>query len=260
VTGPVKQSIVSEPMEKRLPLQMLSQPNETTCGPSCLHAIYRYYGEDISLERVISEVKSLKEGGTLEVFLGCHALRKGYSTTIYTYNLTVFDPTWFSPNAPDIRERLMAQREVKDEPKLHIATEGYLEFLELGGELRFEDLTTSLIRKHLNRSVPVLAGLSATYLYRSPREFGREGKWDDLKGESAGHFVVLSGYHRDKRTVLVADPLFPNPVSKSHSYDANIDRVLCAILLGVLTYDASLLIIRPKKKAGGPASAYPHSR
>ena len=258
--GPISQSSVTEPMEKVLPLQMLRQPDETTCGPSCLHAIYRYYGENISLEKVISEVKSLKEGGTLEVFLGCHALRMGYSALIYTYNLAVFDPTWFSPNAPDLRERLKAQREVKDEPKLHMATEGYLEYLKLGGEVRFEDLTTALIRKYLNRSVPVLAGLSATFLYRSPREFGREGKWDDLKGESAGHFVVLSGYHREERTVLVADPLFPNPVSENHSYDVNIDRVLCAILLGVLTYDASLLIIRPKKKAGGPASAYPHSR
>ena len=122
--------------------------------------------------------------------------------------------------------------------------------MSLGGELRFEDLTTSLIRKYLNKSVPLLAGLSATYLYQSPREFGREGKFDDLKGESAGHFVVFCGYHREKRTVLVADPLFPNPVSESHSYIVNIDRALCAILLGVLTYDASLLIIRPNKRTG----------
>jgi hypothetical protein len=246
-------------MEKRLTLQMLSQPDETTCGPSCLHAIYRYYGEDISLERVISEVRSLKEGGTLEVFLGCHALRMGYSALIYTYNLAVLTRP-VCTGCSDLRGRLKAQREVKNEPKLHIATKGYLEFLELGGEVRFEDLTTSLIRKYLNRSVPVLAGLSATFLYRSPREFGREGKLDDLKGESAGHFVVLSGYHRGERTVLVADPLFPNPVSENHSYNVNIGRVLCSILLGVLTYDASLLIIRPKKKAGGPASAYSHSR
>jgi len=247
-------------MDMRLPLRMLNQPDETTCGPSCLHAIYRYYGEDIALEKVISEVRSLKGGGTLEVFLGCHALRKGYSALIYTYNLTVFDPTWFAPGAPDIRKRLKEQMKAKEDRKLHTATKGYLEFLELGGELRFEDLTTALIRKYLNRSVPVLAGLSATYLYQSPREFGRDGNWDDIRGESAGHFVVLCGYHREKRTVLVADPLFPNPVSESHSYSVNIDRALCAILLGVLTYDASLLILRPPKKAAGHTHADPHHR
>jgi len=244
----------------RLALQMLRQPDETTCGPSCLHAIYRYYGNDIPLERVISEVRSLKGGGTLEVFLGCHALRMGYAALIYTYNLTVFDPTWFGPSAPDIRERLKSQLKVKADPKLGAATEGYLEFLDLGGEIRFEDLTTSLIRKYLNSSVPVLAGLSATYLYQSPREYGRDGNWDDVKGESAGHFVVLCGYNREQRTVLVADPLIPNPVSEGHNYIVSIDRVLCSILLGVLTYDASLLILRPAKKTGGHARAYPHHR
>ena len=240
---------MTETMDTRLPMQMLRQPNETTCGPSCLHAIYSYFGEDLSLDKVVSEVTSLKEGGTLEVFLGCHALRRGYSALIYTYNLTVFDPTWFVPGGPDIRERLKAQMKAKKSPKLHTATKAYLEFLDLGGEVRFEDLTTSLIRKYLNKSVPLLAGLSATYLYQSPREFGMDGNWDDVRGESAGHFVVLCGYNREQRTVLIADPLFPNPVSQKHTYIVNIDRALCAILLGVLTYDASLLIIRPDRKA-----------
>jgi hypothetical protein len=260
VNSRIKEPPLPEAMEKRLPLQMLPQPDETTCGPSCLHAIYRYYGEDIPLEKVISEVPSLKEGGTLEVFLGCHALRRGYSALIYTYNLKIFDPTWFVPGGPDIGRRLRAQMTAKDIPKLHTASKAYLEFLELGGEIRFEDLTAALIRKHLNKSVPVLAGLSATYLYRSPREFGRDGNWDDVRGESAGHFVVLSGYHRENRTVLVADPLIPNPVSRTHNYSVTIDRVLCAVLLGVLTYDASLLIIRPAKRHCMHANTYPHSR
>lgn len=234
-------------METRLHLQMLPQPDETTCGPACLHAVYQYYGEDISLDEVVNAVKSLKGGGTLEVFLATHALRRGYSARIYTYNLEVFDPTWFVQGGPDIRQRLVDQLKAKEKPKLHTATSGYLDFLDLGGELRFEDLTTSLIRKFLKKGVPVLAGLSATYLYKSPREFGPRGDWDDVRGEAAGHFVVLCGYDRDTRNVLVADPMTPSPLSESHYYEINIDSVLCAILLGVLTYDANLLIIRPSR-------------
>lgn len=247
-------------MESRLHLEMLPQPDETTCGPACLHAVYNFYGDDISLDRVVSEVKSLKGGGTLEVFLACHAIRRGYSAGIYTYNLTVFDPTWFVEGV-DIRKKLVAQMEAKDNPKLHTATKGYLEFLELGGELRFEDLTTSLIRKYLNRNIPVLAGLSSTYLYKSPREYGTEEEWDDTKGEAAGHFVALCGYDRQTRNVLVADPMTPNPLSESHYYEISIDRVLCAILLGVLTYDASLLIIQPdKRRRKRHLNAYSDSR
>ncbi len=40
----------------------------------------------------------------------------------------------------------------------------------------------------------------------------------------------------------------PNPFSPTHQYAASIDRVLCAILLGILTYDAKLLIIEPRKE------------
>ncbi|MBI4844285.1 MAG: hypothetical protein HY809_08200 [Nitrospirae bacterium] len=63
----------------------------------------------------------------------------------------------------------------------------------------------------------------------------------------AGHFVVLSGYNREEKTVMVADPFHPNPYSESHHYTTSITRVLCSILLGVLTYDANLLIIEPKR-------------
>jgi len=179
-----------------------------------------------------------------------HALRRGFDATLYTYNLDVFDPTWFVRDGADISERLSAQMREKDEPKLNTATKGYLEFLALGGEIRFEDLTTALIRKYLNRSIPILTGLSATYLYRSIREVGLTGADDDVRGEPAGHFVVFYGYDRLERSVLVADPFEPNPVSGGHYYSINIDRALCSILLGVLTHDADFLIIRPKKERG----------
>lgn len=135
----------------------------------------------------------------------------------------------------------------KDVPKIHEATKGYLDFLELGGELRFHDLTASLIRKYVKRGIPILTGLSSTYLYRSPREYGYEGERDDIRGGPSGHFVVLCGYNKEERTVTIADPFLPNPYSGSHHYMINIERVLCSILLGVITYDANLLIIQPAR-------------
>ncbi len=230
-----------------LDLEIFPQPDESTCGPTCLHALYRYYGDDISLTRLIDEVPMLEGGGTLAVWLASHALRRGYRATIYTYKLQVFDPTWFLPGGPDLRRALETQMHVKQDPKLRAASRAYIEFLELGGLLRFEDLTPALIRRYLKRSIPVLTGLSATYLYRTPREFGPRDDFDDIRGEPSGHFVVLCGYDRAERTVRVADPLLPNPVASEQLYEIDIDRVICAILLGVLTYDANLLIIQPRK-------------
>lgn len=234
------------PSALRLPVSMLPQPDETTCGPTCLHAIYRYWGADEALPDVIARTRKLERGGTFAVFLACDALRRGYEATIYTYNLTVFDPTWFAPGV-DIADRLRRQREVKTDARLHHATEGYLEFLSLGGHLRLSDLTRPLIRGLLRRGLPILTGLSSTYLYRAAREYGPDDQPDDVRGKPAGHFVVISGYNRKDRTVLVADPYGPHPYGPSLEYWVNIDRLVGAVLLGIVTHDANLLVIHPPK-------------
>ncbi len=229
-------------------MDILPQPDNITCGPTCLHAIYRYFGDEIPLHQVVSEVPQIATGGTLAVYLAVHALRRGYNATIYSYNLQIFDLTWASARSEEIAEKLKIQASYKKaDPGLEIATKGYLEFLELGGELRFEVLTAGLIRRYLKRSLPVLSGLSATYLYNSAREYseGNDLILDDIRGKSMGHFVVLAGYDKQDRTVLIADPFLQNPVSSGQYYRVNILRLVCAIMLGTLTFDGDLLIIKP---------------
>jgi hypothetical protein len=235
---------------------MAHQPDDTTCGPTCLHSVYEYYGDSISLQEVITEVKCVKGGGTLAVLLGNHALGRGYKATIYTYNLHVFDPTWFQDQG-SLAEKLKAQAAVKKEERLFFATQGYLDFLEKGGRLLFEDLTIGLIRHFLKKSVPILTGLSSTYLYRAARENPHTNLDDDIAGIPTGHFVVLCGYDKMKREVLVADPYKTNPVSNDHYYMVSIARLLGAVLLGILTHDANLLIIEPKGSAPPPAHGRP---
>ncbi|MBI5510286.1 MAG: C39 family peptidase [Deltaproteobacteria bacterium] len=234
-------------METQLQLDILPQPDLTTCGPTCLQAVYRFFGDHVPLEQVVAEVPTLKTGGTLAVFLGCHALSRGYRARIYTYNLQVFDPTWFD-NHPkgELQRRLALQLEHRHGNREQVAIKAFLRFLDLGGEVRFQDLTPAIIRRYLNRAIPILTGLSSTYLYRSAREVGPEGKADDIRGDPSGHFVVLSGYDRQARNVSVADPL-PNPVSNLQHYPVSIDRVICSILLGILTYDGNLLVIQPRR-------------
>lgn len=237
------------PITFRLPLEMHPQPDETTCGPTCLHAIYNYWGADVPLQEVIDRTHKLEHGGTFAIFLACDALRQGYQATIYTYNLTVFDPTWFVPGV-DIAERLQRQREVKkNDARLQHVTEGYLEFLRLGGRLRLTDLSRPLIRGLLRRSLPILTGLNSTYLYRAVREYGPNDEPDDIRGLPSGHFVVIAGYDRKKRNVLVVDPYGLHPYGPTHEYWINIDRVLGAILLGIVTHDANLLLVYPPQAA-----------
>jgi hypothetical protein len=238
---------MSETTERhRLKFEILQQPDLTTCGPTCLQAVYGFFEDVLPLKQVIEEIPQLVDGGTLAVVLGRHALHRGYQAKIITFDLHVFDPTWFAEPPVNLGDKLRRQLALKESPKFRAATEAYLEFLELGGQIQMQDLTNELIRKYLNRSVPILTGLSATYLYQEQRELP-DSTPDDIRGWPTGHFVVLRGYDRKKRDVMIADPLHPNPMAASQLYHVSFDRVKCAILLGVMTYDANLLIIEPKK-------------
>lgn len=230
-----------------LQLDISRQPDDTTCGPTSLHAVYRYFGDDISLQQVISEVHTLEAGGTLAALLGAHALRRGYRATLYSYNMQLFDPTWFHLGRRKLRDKLRRQAEVKHDAKLRVATEAYLDYLELGGKVRFSDLSPRLLRRLLRQDKPVLVGLSATYLYREPREIGEHNHPDDIVGEPVGHFTVLCGVHG--RRILVADPMQPNALATDGIYEVDAARLVTSILLGVLTYDGTLLQISPPQSA-----------
>ena len=231
-------------------VKILPQPNDTTCGPTALHAVYNYYGDVISLEKVINGVHALKEGGTLAVLLACHALERGYNASIYTYNLKLFDPTWNVSDKREIIQKLIHQKKSKKGKKLHKATQAYINFLNLGGNLYYEDLDVHLFDKFFKMEQPILTGLSATYLYNCKRETTNsknESIYDDLRGFPTGHFVVLNGFD-EKQNVIVADPYQENPVSYGNYYSVNPQRLINAIMLGIVTYDANLLIISPKSK------------
>lgn len=244
-------------MLRRLDFEILPQPDDLTCGPTCLQAVYGYYGDPLSIERVIAEVERLENRGTLAVFLGCHALKRGYGATLHTANLVIFDPTWFEEGrGGDLARLLRAQADAKDEPRLRFATRAYLEFLELGGRIRFADLGPSLLWRLLQQELPILTGLSATYLYGCAREVEDAGgtlRYDDIRGEPTGHFVILSGYETASEMVWVSDPLHENPAYGTHTYPVEMERLVAAILLGQITYDANLLVVEPRSPDGeGP--------
>lgn len=238
-------------MDDKLQFDIQPQPDDGTCGPTCLHAVYRYFGDTVSLDQVIREAPSLRGGGTLAVMLGNHALARGYKASIYTYNLIVFDPTWFRQGV-DLRQKLALREQFTPDAKQRTAIRNYVEFLEQGGHILYEDLSRGLLRRFLRRGLPILTGLSSTYLYRAMRETA-DNKDDDIRGDVQGHFVVLSGYDQVRHAVLVADPYSQNPVTGTNAYEADLDRVIAAILLGVITYDANLLIVEPP--AGRKVSA-----
>lgn len=231
-----------------LDFDITPQPDDTTCGPACLHAVYRYHGDPVSLDQVNEEVTSLREGGTLAVLLGLHALRRGYDAVIYTCNLLMFDPSWFAPGAPALDERLRKQAQTIEDPKFRDASAAYLEYLALGGRMKMGDITADLLAGLLRKKAPIIVGLSATWLYQCMRERPSDLVYDDTRGEPTGHFVVVHGIDVSTNLASVADPYCHQPHPGKHRYTVRIERLVGAILLGIVTFDAKMLIVTPREK------------
>lgn len=234
-----------EPMR----IRMLPQPDDVTCGPTSLHAVYRFYGLDIPLRKLISEIDFLEEGGTLAVLLGIDAIKRGFRSRIYSFNLRVFDPSWAELSSEQLIEKLQSQLHFKHGKKFVQACNAYIRYLQMGGEIEFKELSPQLLQGYFKAGTPVLAGLSATYLYASPREYTNaenRSVMDDIRGEPSGHFVVLYGIDEEHH-VLVADPDGDTLLARDHYYRVSSRRLIHSILLGILTYDANLLVITPKR-------------
>ena len=234
-------------------LTIHTQPDDESCGPTSLHAIYNYYGLKISLRRVMSNVAKSRSGGTLASMLGQDALRHGFITELYANSVKIFDPTWFAESGAGIKEHLIdkleQQMQIKQSISLQQESKAYIEYLLLGGHINFKTINVQLLKEYFVQKIPIIAGLSATYLYRSPREIYTEhgeSMYDDIRGTPSGHFVVLCGYDDQHRLIVVADPHRANPISHDNYYKVSSNRLINAIMLGVLTYDADLLMIKPR--------------
>ncbi len=122
-------------------LPIHSQPDDETCGPTCLHAIYSFYGLQMELDDVIASIERSLSGGTLAPLLGKHALVRGFDTTIYVNDLTIFDPTWFKQGIScndELLAKLAAQLKYKDGEGIVQSSIAYQQYLQLGGKFVFE--------------------------------------------------------------------------------------------------------------------------
>jgi hypothetical protein len=233
-----------------LRVQRFLQPDDVTCGPTCLRKVYDFFGAPVDLKTVLGEIDRNEDGGTLAVFLGIAALRRGFRARIYSYDLQIFDPTWAALPREELMEKIHARFPFLKDSKRLRAARAYLDFLGMGGEIVvFQELTPALLKGIIDREHPVLAGLSATYLYRFMRE-----RWipetddlvnDDVAGDPTGHFVVIVGYEHWGRRFSLRDPSHHVPVSDDGRQVVDAQSLINAILLGDATYDAVLLEMWP---------------
>ena len=90
--------------------------------------------------------------------------------------------------------------------------------------------------------------MNATYLYQQPRELA--GRPDDVAGDPVAHFLVVCGFDSAGETFLVRDPSSHAPHGSDGRYGVPAQRLINAILLGIVSYGAVLLEIWPHRGLG----------
>lgn len=233
-----------------------AQPDDVSCGPTCLAQVLAFHGDLQPISALIARVRKNPDGGTLAVHLGQLALELGYRARLYPFGVRVFDPSWWELPLPAIVARLHRRHQrLQDEREREIIA-AFLRFLADGGELRFQEPSAALLVGRLARGRPLICGLSATWLYRQPREDPWTNQPDDIGGQPVGHFVTLVGYTGRGRHIHVTDPSEDAPFDaggdlggeRTGRYPLPTDRLLHAMLLGDTTRDAVLLEVWPPSR------------
>lgn len=190
----------------------------SSCGHSSLLQVLKYYGKDLELKEVVSEisnceVEDLKLGAS-ECELGMFAMKKGFKSTIISLDVRRFDATWFDLSHEELKKKLELRSKFLQSVSPEDCKEGYgttyldnvtryyPEYLEKGGEIKFLPISKELIKKYVYNKIPVLALLSSQLYFKKPRKY--KGEFDDIKGKPHGHWIVISGY--DEKNFIITDP------------------------------------------------------
>lgn len=236
-------------MSEPLKIHIEHQPDDVTCGPVALQAVYKYWNDIISIDKVIDEVECIDaDGGTTDALLGLHALQRGYSVCIYPSNLNIFDPTWGTGHKADgfITSRLKERIKYAPDAKTRRVIDAYIRFTEAGGEICIRNLDDILEYYLKCNCYPTICAVSSTALYNCSRDLfdGNVSHPDDTYGDPCGHFVIATSMDDVNKKVEIADPYAYGDIGNNYTVDFG--WLMKSIYLGVSTFDGSLISIKPR--------------
>lgn len=233
------------------------KPNE--CLPACLAAVFEYYKIKISEDEIIEKIsKDSFKVYDWDYLAGKLAIEKGLKAEIYSNVTTIFDPSWYNISSKALIKKVEKliiffkernKNYMKDPMKwgsffcpskwmareLEREVETLLVFLEAGGTINFNSISLKLIEKMIDLKIPVITHHNPTLLHRMKRRYNNRP--DDIKGNTWGHVIIISGYTKNEFIVSDSGGLFYRG-SLVYKVDKNL------LLESILRRNSQLLIIK----------------
>ncbi|MCM8820060.1 MAG: hypothetical protein NC925_04615 [Candidatus Omnitrophica bacterium] len=154
------------------------------CGLTSLNLLFRYY----KISGIPKDLIRKNRNNSLWISdLGIIALKKGFKVNLFTYSQRIFKPEWF-----DLPKHRILQKLYRKEKNLliNLARKSIIEFLKLGGEIKFKILNAKTLKFYIKNKKPLLMTVSSGIIHH--------------RSMPGGHFVVLIGY--DKRNFIILNP------------------------------------------------------
>ena len=225
-------------MSKTFPLHK-QKVGDSTCGPSCLVAIYESLGEKVDKQTILNELNISDSDYTYLPQIARHMLKRNLEIKLISPNSYVFSPEW----AQLSREQVIT--ELRDWIVLNAKNEWLLTaihslfFLEEGGTVEITDLTTELLDSHLDAGWSLLCLVEPSWLW-GKRKIAKKAEYDSVRGNADGHFIVV--YDRTETEYIISDPYPTSLPGKEHTYQVDKARLITATYLR----GASIAAVRSK--------------
>lgn len=170
------------------------------CGQYALKQILAFYGDDVDIKEITHKLGSRIDLGVWSSQILAFVKNRGYKVDFCTNSLRVLDLSWEKLSSKKIADKLRKRLKFKKEKMFDY--KAYIKYFSSGGSVNFEPITKETIKKYLDKKKPVLMCVNSTYFYHKKRRY--KGKFDDIKGNEVGHYIVVAGY--DKKRFFIVDP------------------------------------------------------
>jgi hypothetical protein len=161
---------------------------------------------------------------------GTFLISKNLRPKIITNNINIFDPAWFSFGNKNLIKQIKKRKKYLNIVDRSIVDD-YIEYLESGGKIAFNTISSTLLTEFIKDDKPVIAEVASTYLYQKSKAT-IPGKFNDpIKGDIEGHGVVISGYKGKNTKFKITDPGEYNPYQEGGNYWISEELLLASIFI-----------------------------
>jgi len=211
-----------------------------TCGPVCLLNIYTHFQIPLSLDVILKELNVTNTDLTHLPQLARNCLTHTLETVILSSNTQAISSSWDVKTKEEIITILKAWVSHNTYDNWAKEVLFLLFYLQEGGNLKILDLSTSILDEYLDKGYVLLSCLEESWLW-GKRKIEGKSEYDDVKGHTRGHFVVV--YGKEDNNYLISDPYPTGIEGRDGLYKIDKQK----LLVSTLVWDHEFLAVKKAK-------------